>query len=432
MLHSLRFLVIATVGIWLLSSCGNDVPYLGPEPERPAIPQYPILAFQDSTDVLSSDAFVLPGEIFIVRIKATKGDSLLEELSIQGNNIELDADRITVNGSPVTSSTIPVLSDDRNGFTWDIGITAQDTASKVIYEFKIEDETGRTDFLDILINSKITPFAPPTIEFLGQSTDEVLAGEPVVFDFSMDAIGSPIKTVTIFQGSELVEPDRIKFGGEPIDSNPILLSDIDSEGFTKSFEIATDSTFGGRQGFSIEFLDSLDNKFYEEVSLNTIRRVFSYSIELPWNKAIELATKKIFPIGITKVMDEDEKSDLKDVSMVEGDWDKTIMATNQSNLRNLADTTAIVFDEVKGEKTIRVEWPSSVDFTNQILVKDTLVQTDINTSVQDTSYTEKYFPLSDEIRVDDLFIARNESYYFLIKVREVNESDRSYLLDIKY
>lgn len=431
MFHYLRFLVIAAIGLWLLASCGSDVPFLGPEPERPAIPQFPILSFEDSTDIISMDAFAFPGEVFNVRLTGIKGDSLLKDLTIRANTFGLEASRITVNGATVSSSVIPILLDDRNGFTWDIGILAQQDSSKVIYEFMLQDETGRTDFLDLLIDTKITANTPPIIEMLGQSADEVLAGESVSFDFSLDAIGAPIKAITVYQGAEIIAANRVIFGGEQASTNPFILNDMDREGFSKSFEITTDSTFGGRQGFTFEFLDSLDNKFFQEVSLNTIRRVETKEVTLNRNQSLELLTGMEFPIGFTKIIDENERSNIKDVSRNADDWDRKIMATNQSELRNISSSQGLVFDDIVGENTISEAWVASPLFTDQIIYADTTFSTTPE-GMRDTLIRDIAYPISDRLEVNDLFIAEDFNRYFLIRVKVIDNVNNTYTFDIKF
>ncbi len=430
MYHYLRFLVIATIGSWLLASCGSDVPFLGPEPERPAVPQFPALNFEAASDLISTDGFVFPGEVFTVRARALKGDSLLKDLTIRANTFPLEPSRITVNGVPVSSSTIPILLDDRNGFTWDIGILAQQDSSIVIYEFQLEDETGRRDFLDLLIDTKITERTPPIIQKLSECKDTILAGESSTYDFSLDAIGSPIKAITIYQGANLIDANRISFGGEQVASNPIILNDMDREGFTKGFEITTDSTFGGRQGFTLEFLDSLDNKFFEEVAVTTIRRVNFLEFTLNRNQSLELITGIEFPIGFTKVVEDTGRSNIKDVSRNTTVWDRRIMAVNQSGLRNVSPSQGLVFDDIQGENTIREAWKDSPLFTNQIVYADTSFST--ANGVTDTLIRNISYPISDIISEGDMFVASNGNNNFLLLVTKLDESANSYTFEAKY
>jgi len=431
MLNIFRFLIISMIGLWMLSSCGDSTPYLGPEPDRPAIPIYPNLSFLDTTGVLTKDAFVLPGDTFRVRVNGEKGDSLLTTLSLKANNLVIDTDRVMVNENPISSSAIKITNADQNAFVWDIDIVAQQDSSKVIYEFKLEDKTGRTDFLDILINTKITAYAPPIIELLGQSDTLVLTSESVSFDLTMDAIGSPIKSIAVYQGAELVTPDRLKLGGVPFDNNPLELSAIDREGFSKAIEIVSDE-FPGRQGFSVEFLDSLDNKFYAELSLVAIRRVvLQEDVSLAWNQALRLTTGIQSNIGATKVTDE-ENTDLKDVSKASSTWDQTIMATNQSRLKKINPDQDLNFDAIKGENVVRAAWSGSLDFTSQILVKDTIKDISPITNNDTILYREAFYPVSDRLSPDDLYIASDGVYYFLIKVKTIDDNSNSYVFDIKY
>jgi len=434
MARNYKLYIIALLGALFIYSCDNDGP-TGPidptMPVRPPVPQYPKLNLLDSTDVLFVDSALVPGDTFNVRLRGVKGDSLMETLTITANEEPLGDARLAVNGTPSTSSTFNLTGGDRDNFTWDIRLVAQQEKKKVIYEFRVVDETGRSAVTDILINTNITPFTPPVITVLDDSISTVLTEEKVSFDFVVEALGAPIVSMEFFKGAILVDPpSRIKLDGVALTENPYFLSDEDKRGFSKTIEITGDNS-PGIQAYTVIFQDSLDNKYFQEISLNAIRRVedvtdatLNHTMALDLDEGEELNY-------ILEQLDELNISEIRDIAETFGDWEQRIAATNGAELRQVTSDQSVVFDEIKGEDKVRTAWNAASSVTHEIIEFDSSMVRGI--LVQDSLVIEEIkVKVSDPLKVDDIYITQKENNYYMIRVKDVDDGNRSYTFDIKY
>jgi len=411
MIRLLQFLVLGGIALGIFSACDPGPPFME-EPERPAIPQYPTLSFEDTVGVVTTDAFVSANDTFIVRLNGQKGDFLLETLKLSANQQPLANERIVFDGAAVNNSVLTITGFEQDAFLWDVGIIAQADSSKVIYQFTLEDESGRTDILDILINTRITNLTPPIIRLLSQSKKEILTDESVTFEIEVDAIGAPLKQVRIFQGAEIVEADRLKFDQVPFASNPLDITGTDRRGFTKSLEI-TANLESGTQGYTLEYLDSLNNKFYQELAFDVIRRVVTIkNIKLPADSTINLDFLVSNNMNYADTLS--ELSDLLDMGFSNGNWRKQIAGVNGTTIRAVPDKT-IDFDTIIGDNRVQDAWNRAKLYT----------MTDTFRMAPDTIPVL----LGDPLEKDDLILAQNEKFLFLLKV---TEADTSYTFDVKY
>lgn len=435
MAKNLRLFIIGLLGVLFTYSCNSEGPtgVVDPTiPERPPVPQYPKLNLLDSTDVLFVDSALVPGDTFALRLRGVKGDSLLETLTITANEQPLDQTRLSINGNPSTTSTINLTGGERDNFTWDIQLVAQQDKRKVIYEFRLEDETGRSAVTDILINTNITPFTPPVINVLNDTIATILTEEKVLFDFVVEALGSPLVSMEIFQGAVLVEPNRIVFDGMQLPSNPLQLTDEDKRGFSKSIEVTGD-TIAGIQAYTVILQDSLDNKYFQEISLNAIRRVedvagaiLNKTMALDLDKGIELDYREEQMMN-----DKSRISEIRDIASIPGTWERRIAPTYGAELRLVKPDQNVVFEDIKGEDKVRTAWNAASNLTEMITEYDsTLVRGEImkDSLVIDTVMVGVSLPLN----VDDIYITQRENNYYMLKVIEVDDGSESYQFDIKY
>ncbi len=432
MRNTIKILSIAIFGLIILKACTDNTPPVGGPvvpPEQESVPQYPRLTLVDTTDVLFVDAALEPESIFNLLLRGTKGDSLLSTLVITANNEQLEASRLKINGSPSSEAVYNLTGGERDNFTWEIEIVAQSEEKRVIYEFRLEDETGRSSVTDILIDTKITPFTPPTISVVNDSVVSLLTELPVSFDFEVEALGAALNNVSIHQGAALIDAGRIQFDGQPVGNNPFFLEGDDRQGFSKPIEILGND-FNGIQAYTVTFTDTLGNTYFQEVSFDAIRRVDSQSYVLSELNALDIETGENILYTEELADDQISISEIRDISQNAGNWDRTVAATNGGELRML-NGQAIDFNNVVGADELREAWDNAstlVDFVTEydssmlrgVLQPDTLVIDTIEV------------PRTNPLQSDDLIITLKNNSYYLLRVDQLDASNREYNFEVKF
>ena len=135
--------------IFTLTSCGDDTdPIINP-------PLGPEIRFVSEAGFLSSDAQILPGEVFKVKLTGTSGDSELKTLTITEDGSTLSSgsgaeDRIsaiidTNSGDDVTNNPLLVAGTSTGGTTWEVTIVGHKELVERTYTFTLADSDGNTD-----------------------------------------------------------------------------------------------------------------------------------------------------------------------------------------------------------------------------------------------------------------------------------------------
>ncbi len=258
---------IAIITCLIIGSCSTpidpDIPTT--QDEVPPIPQGPSLEFRDTINFLSEQrATVRPGSTFSLILDAKRGDSLLVSLEITLNGQPLPTSDYTINGETPPGSFFILSGEDQNQFSWQLEVTAPSEETRVIYEFELIAEDNRTDAVAITIDTELNDFSPPNIELLTQEEPTVVIGDTAFFDLRVDALGSPIESISVFTGAFLTETSRLTFGGEQFTDNPMILNQDDRQFFEKSigFEVPISGEFRN----TIILTDSLGSVHTLEVS----------------------------------------------------------------------------------------------------------------------------------------------------------------------
>ena len=113
--------------------------------EEPPLPVSPTLSQVDEAGTVVDGDSILAGTAFFVRVQATQGDDLLNRITVQENGVDLDFNRITLDGDTAGSNPSPLPTEAQTGFTWTVGITAP--ADKDVtnsYDIIISDEGGNS------------------------------------------------------------------------------------------------------------------------------------------------------------------------------------------------------------------------------------------------------------------------------------------------
>lgn len=255
----LKFTGLALLGLFFtLSSCTDDNnPIINP-------PLGPEIRFVSEAGFLSSDAQLLPGETFRVKIMATQGDNPLKDLTVREDGVVLSSgsdpeDRITTiidtnTGDNVTNNPLLVIGTSTGGTTWEITIVAHKVLEEHSYEFTINDSEGNTDVISLNINvfGELSIFLVEEGSFIADNATIAGAGT-----FSVKANASrgaaQLASISVMSNDQLVDASELTFGGVAFASNPLILTGADTDGFEEIISI--NSQDKGTETYTIEIKD---------------------------------------------------------------------------------------------------------------------------------------------------------------------------------
>lgn len=235
-------MALILIGAFILGSCSNNaidptLPVVDPEEPIP-IPVGPSLSFVNEVNFVSGpNATVRPGSKFSTILKGMKGDSTLTDLEVLLNGQPLSTTDFKVDGAVPNSNFFVLTGDERDEFQWVFEIQALTDSTRVIYEFKLTAKDGRTDGAALTVDTDLTESSPPNIELLTTEKLKVILGDEAEFLIRVDALGSDIDSIAIFSGVNLVDPDRLSFGGTKFSTNPVPVEGADRRFFEKTIGI---------------------------------------------------------------------------------------------------------------------------------------------------------------------------------------------------
>lgn len=142
------------LGLFITTSCGDPVEppvVLGPEAE-----------FVSEVGFLNSDAELQAGEVFNVKVNFLIGDNQLKSVSILEDGSGLATDKFTIdNGALISNNPFLILGADKDGKTYEFGITAHDVIGDITtYTFEVTDDADKTAEVSITITI-IAPLTTP-------------------------------------------------------------------------------------------------------------------------------------------------------------------------------------------------------------------------------------------------------------------------------
>ena len=406
--------IISLIAIFIIAACGGDVetcidPLTGEICEPPPIPVYPSLVKVDSLDFKTDDFFLEPSEEFTILLRGRKGDEKFTSLEIRENGQLLDLARMTIDGTPLRSNPyIFSNTEEADMFLWEVGLVAQDTKDKVQYEFIIEDLAERQAITDIIVNTLINEMTPPKINLSPDSPQIIIGQGTVSFDIEVDAIGSPIESIAVYQAVNIVEPNRLLFGGDPVNSNPLILEGDDREGFKKTIEI-TSMPETGLQGYTIIFRDSLGVTYNEELGIQVAEPIIETDdVKLRSSEngnafgALDLDNNTEFGVGNTNA---EIKADT-----LNGVWPQKITAINNAEISKLdADKYNSVFARFQ--------------------LKNLWIQDDAISLSSIPGDPREY--TTEVVSVDDVFLIKRVNTYQLIWITAIDPIEQSFTMKVK-
>jgi hypothetical protein len=104
----------------------------------------PSLSLVDEAGFITTSATLDAGSTFSVKVSASADESPLNAFSVYEDGVKVSSDRLSVNGTPVASNPILLFDLEKNTFTWEVDVVAQDDASLRVYEFEVAAESGKT------------------------------------------------------------------------------------------------------------------------------------------------------------------------------------------------------------------------------------------------------------------------------------------------
>ncbi|MCF8238810.1 MAG: hypothetical protein K9I85_11680 [Saprospiraceae bacterium] len=105
---------------------------------------------------ISGNAEIETGSTFNVNVIATSGTNPMKALTVYKDNVAMDFNDLTFNGSGATSNPALLFNTDKTSLNWEIGILGEATDGSHDYKFEILDDNGLTNSVTINIITKTT------------------------------------------------------------------------------------------------------------------------------------------------------------------------------------------------------------------------------------------------------------------------------------
>lgn len=418
MKNLLKLTSLFLLSMFLMTSCEEDIGGGGGGIDADVPP---------SLTIVSSTSTMTPGGTFSARVSTTAGDGLLDVFTIREDGATVDAARIMIDGAPAVANPILILdATDQSGFAWDIDIMVQGDVSSKIFEFVIEDTNDLTASESVTIT---TEGAPPSIDLMGGGVFQTDPGALVSIPIMVTAGSSLVDTIIVLENGVLVEPERLYYGdlSTQFPSNPLLVPLDDQNGFsidlfirahpdvsTKTYTVII-GDLGGMRAMTTIDIETLAQSTPLEASLqgilfNSAGPVGTGGLNLENGESTGSSTteNQIRDLGI-------------DASLPDADnWIKRVGGNNGFEMRYaFAGQNGLPegfsFDGVDSKEGISGIWDNTTAF-----------------SAMDG---EGNF-ISFEVIVGDTWVVSDGVDFFLVIVREINETPGdngdNYVVDIKF
>ncbi len=131
-----------------LTSCTDDT--IDPTPTAATV------SLGTGAGFISANAEIETGSNFAVNVIATSGTNPMKAITIYKDNIAIDFNDLTYNGSDATSNPALLFNTDKTSLNWEIGLMGDAADGSHDYKFEILDDNGLTNSVTINIITKTT------------------------------------------------------------------------------------------------------------------------------------------------------------------------------------------------------------------------------------------------------------------------------------
>lgn len=382
--------------IFVVFSCTpDDDPIINP-------PLGPEIRFVSEAGFLSSDAEILPGQTFRVKITGIQGDSPLKSLTISENGITLSSgsdpeDRVTSiidtnTGTDVTNNPLLIVGASTSGTTWEITIVGHKELVENAYEFTLADSDGNSDVISLNINV----FGELSIELVEEATfvsgNATIAGAG---DFSVKASASrgaaQIASISVSSNDVLVDAANLTFGGVLFSSNPLTLTGADADGFEEIITI--NSQDKGTETYTIEIKDTDGNSQSVTFDLTVMIEYVAIIVnnaDGPNLGGLDLDTGETVPRNSPDAEVRDKGIDIN--LSIPTNWIQEIVAVNGAEIRipDFTQTENFSYENATSREIIIGAYDSGTVLAD-----------------------------GDKVEVGDLFLVKRGDDYFLMSAKQV-------------
>lgn len=179
----------------------------------------PVVDLQSGVDFVTGSASIDAEDVFTVSLQADQGDNLMSTLAILEDGIEIEANRIDLNGAGFGAFSNPYTfanSSEQASFAATIDIISHSDASTRTYTFRVTDVNGNIDETTVEITTSVFT-GPLTITFTESApfawTDLILDQQGTIkFQINASQGSSPMESLTVLEdGVAISDLTRLRF-----------------------------------------------------------------------------------------------------------------------------------------------------------------------------------------------------------------------------
>ena len=254
-----RLSLLLFAASFLVTSCTEDLGGgLDISPSASLITESPFVG---------STVTVGAGETFQVKLRAIAGSSQLRSLTVTEDGVKVPVGRLAFAHTSGAANPLLTAGTDKDGFTWEITVTAHEGAATKTYRFEVADEVAQTSTATVEVTTTSGPLSISFVKEAPYFWENANLEPGSRFEVRVQASRGPalLKSVVVLENdTAITDLTRIRKSGTDFTANPLALTGDE----TKSIDwvISIKSQNGGSSTYAIEVEDQQGNK--ERVSLD--------------------------------------------------------------------------------------------------------------------------------------------------------------------
>lgn len=387
--------------IFLFGACETDG-IIDPG-ETPLGPEIRLLS---DVGFVSTDAQVVPGATFRVKVNAVAGDADLKSLRITEDGTNIPSSRLTIEagGTDVTNNPLLITSAFVSGTTWEISIDAPVDAAVRNYQFTVADEENLT----ASVNIDVEVFGQLSVSLARPEEQVTVAGQS---DYAVGVIGTrgaaALDSLAVYADGVLLPAENLLFGGTAVGGNPILLVAAEKTSFDTELVIKT-----GERGTTTYKIELKDESGAVDTTTFDLTVLVEYTALLINNKDGQQLGGLDLDEGQTVAFDS-QLAEIRDKGITLSlpnaqNWYQQILPVNGAELRmpDLTQAENFSYENANTRAVIVAAFESGITKTE-----------------------------SDPVAVDDLFLIKRVDNYYLLQCTKVevtaNDNKDFYEFNVK-